>query len=106
MTPMDTLLATITALQADDLQRWVRDALIAPEHIDQPWEFAEPECARIRLICTLQYDLEVSSDALPVVLSLLDQLYRTRADLQALSQAVLRQDPAVKAEILRTLAQA
>ncbi len=103
MTPFDTLVGSIAALRPDDLERWVRDALIAPVRHEQPWVFAEPECARIRLICTLHYDLEVTSDALPVVLSLLDQLYQTRADLRALTDAVLRQGPEVQADILRTL---
>ena len=57
------------------------------------------ECARVRLICTLTYELEIDSGALPVVLSLLDQLYDTRQRLLSLSRAVAVQDKTIQAAI-------
>ena len=47
------------------------------------------ECARVRLICTLRYELEIDPDTLLVVLSLVDQLYDTRQRLLSLAQQLL-----------------
>jgi chaperone modulatory protein CbpM len=61
------------------------------------------ECARVRLICTLHYELEIDVDTLPVVLSLVDQLYDTRQRLLSLTAAIAAQDPNVQAAIIAAL---
>jgi len=109
MTPMDELVATIAALRREDLEHWMRETLIAPLPQSpgtsiRTWYFSESECARIRLICTLHYDLEVASDTLPLILSLLDQLYASRNRLDALSRAISAQPPDVRDAILAALA--
>jgi len=73
MMRVDELVATIPSLQRSDLEAWIRDALVAP--VAETLRFSEMECARVRLICTLHYELEIGADTLPVVLSLVDQLY-------------------------------
>ena len=65
--------------------------------------FTDMECARARLICTLHYELEIDADTLPVVLSLVDQLYDTRQRLLSLTAAVAAQDQAVQAAIIAAL---
>ena len=65
--------------------------------------FSDSECARVRLICTLTYELEIDSGALPVVLSLLDQLYDTRQRLLSLSRAVTLQDKTIQAAIIAAM---
>ena len=101
--PFNALVAATRHLQPDDLHRWVRDELVVPSLIDDDLIFADADCARVRLICTLHYDLEVTADALPVILSLLDQLHRSRASLRALSAAVSAQDSTVRASIMALL---
>jgi chaperone modulatory protein CbpM len=61
------------------------------------------QCARVRLICTLHYELEVETETLPTVLSLIDQLYDTRQRLLSLTAAVAAQDESVQAAILAAL---
>ena len=61
------------------------------------------ECARVRLICSLHYDIEVDADTLPVVLSLIDQLYDTRQRLLSLSAAIAAQDKSIQAAILAAM---
>jgi chaperone modulatory protein CbpM len=61
------------------------------------------ECARVRLICTLHYELEIDAETLPIVLSLMDQLYDTRRRLLSLTAAVAAQDKDVQAAILAAL---
>ena len=102
MMAIDDLLATIPSLQRGDLEGWIRDELIAPQQ-DAGLSFSDMECARVRLICTLTYELEIDSGALPVVLSLLDQLYDTRQRLLSLTRAVTLQDKAIQAAIIAAM---
>ena len=105
MMAIDDLLTTIPSLQRSDLEGWIRDELVAPQQ-DAALSFSDMECARVRLICTLTYELEIDSGALPVVLSLLDQLYDTRQRLLSLTAAVAVQDKAVQAAIIAALSTA
>ena len=102
MMRVEDLVAAISALQRSDLEAWIRDALVAPEAETQL--FGEMECARVRLICTLHYELEIDAGTLPVVLSLIDQLYDTRQRLLSLTAAVAAQDKTVQAAIISAMA--
>jgi chaperone modulatory protein CbpM len=102
MMAIDDLLTTLPLLQRDDLEGWIRDELVIPEQ-DASLSFSDVECARIRLICTLTYELEIDSGALPVVLSLLDQLYDTRRRLLSLTRAVTVQDKTIQEAIIAAM---
>jgi chaperone modulatory protein CbpM len=102
MIAIDDLLATIPSLQRSDLEGWIRDELVIAER-HAGLSFSDMECARIRLICTLTYELEIDSGALPVVLSLLDQLYDTRRRLLSLTRAVTLQDKTIQAAIVEAM---
>lgn len=104
MTRIEDLVAAIAALRRADLELWISEALVTPQMQDDAVLFSEMECARVRLLCTLRYDLELADDALAVVAPLLDQLYDTRRKLRALSAAVAQQDAAVREAILAALA--
>lgn len=103
MIRVDEIVEQIDALQRSDLDAWIRDALISPQDEDGTPVFSEMECARIRLICTLHYELEIGAEALPVLLSLVDQLYQTRRRLLKLTAAVAAQDKAVQTAILAAI---
>jgi chaperone modulatory protein CbpM len=103
MTAVDDLLATISPLQRSDLEAWIRDELVAPRRDAGPLSFSDMECARVRLICTLTYELDIDAGTLPVVLSLLDQLYDTRQRLLSLTAAVAAQDETVQAAIIAAI---
>jgi chaperone modulatory protein CbpM len=104
MMAIDDLLASISTLQRSDLERWIGENLVAPREEAGSLLFSEMECARVRLICTLTYELEIDSGTLPVVLSLLDQLYDTRQRLMSLTRAVAAQDKTVQAAIVAAMA--
>ena len=99
MMAVDNLLATISSLQRADLERWINEELVVPEQDGGSLTFSDMECARIRLICTLTYDLDVDDSTLPLVLSLLDQLYDTRQRLFSLTRAIKTQDKTVQLAI-------
>ena len=103
MISLDDLVEVISALQRSDLEAWIREELVAPRHEAGTQLFGDMECARVRLICTLRYELEIDAETLPVVLSLVDQLYDTRQRLLSLTAAVAAQDKDVQATIIAAM---
>ena len=65
--------------------------------------FTDMECARVRLTCTLHYELEIDPETLPVALSLVDQLYGTQQRLMSLAATVAAPDQTVQAAIIAAL---
>ena len=103
MMRIDDLVERIAALQRSDLEAWIRDELVVPRQDAGTLLFTDMEFARVRLICTLRYELEIDADTLPVVLSLIDQLYETRQRLRSLTAAVTTQDKSVQAAIIAAM---
>lgn len=104
MMSFDELSAAIDALRHRDLQRWVAESWVSPLQEGSTLHFSETDCARVRLICTLRYDYEIEEDTMPVILSLLDQLYETRHRLNTLATAVASQDSQIRDTILKAVA--
>jgi chaperone modulatory protein CbpM len=103
MMRVDDLVAAISALQRNDLEAWIREELVVPRQEAGTPLFTDIECARVRLICTLHYELEIDADTLPMVLSLVDQLYDTRQRLLSLSSAVAAQGKDIQAAIIAAM---
>jgi len=103
MMAVDDLVAAIAALQRSDLEAWIRENLVMPRQEAGMLLFTDMECARVRLICALHYELEIDADTLPVVLSLVDQLYDTRKRLLSLTAAVAAQDQDIQAAIISAM---
>jgi chaperone modulatory protein CbpM len=76
-----------------ELTRWVEVGWVTPERRerDEP-AFTDLDIARVCLICDLRHDLAVEEETMPLVLSLLDQIYTLRRQMKALTGA-LRQQP-------------
>jgi chaperone modulatory protein CbpM len=103
MMRVDEIVQAIDALRRSDIDAWLGEQLISAQEGEGELVFSAMECARIRLICTLRYELEIDPESLPVVLSLVDQLYQTRQRLLSLAAAVAAQDEAVQAAVLAAL---
>ena len=103
MISIDDLVGTISPLQRSDLETWIREELVVPRQEAEMLLFTDMESARVRLICTLHYELEIDVDTLPVVLSLVDQLYDTRQRLLSLTAAIAAQDKNVQATIIAAM---
>ena len=100
MMRMAELIESVGSLRREDLEMWIGEAMVKPVEQEGEPIFGPVECARVQLICTLHYDMEIEADTLPIVLDLMDQLYETRERLNALSSAVLTQDEEVRTTIL------
>lgn len=103
MKRLEEVVAQIDALQRNDLDIWISEELISPHEDAGAMFFSEMECARIRLMCTLHYELEIEAETLPLVMSLIDQLYQTRQRLLKLTAAVAAQDKSVQTAILTAI---
>jgi chaperone modulatory protein CbpM len=99
MIGFDSLLREIGALDAAELTLWIDSGWVRPEGEPGAWLFHEVDVARVRLIVEMRRDLAIDADAVPVVLSLLDQLYGLRRELGALCGAVAAQPEATRQAI-------
>jgi len=95
----EDLLSTLPGLQAERLDLWVARAWVRP---DDGTVFAEIDVARVRLLVSLQDDLQIEAESVPVVLSLLDQLYEARRQLRLVRRAI---DEATTADLRAAIAQ-
>jgi chaperone modulatory protein CbpM len=85
---------TVTRLRLCVEQTWVK-----PARGDSGLLFDRLDVARLRLICELTEDLAVNDDALPLVLSLIDQKHNLERRLRVLAQAISEQDEAVREKL-------
>lgn len=103
MRGIEELLAEFAVLRREDLLVWIAEEMVRPEGPAEAPGFSEEARGRVRLLCTLRYELEIETGSLPVVMSLLDQLHDTRRQLRALAGAVTAQDQAVREAIIAAL---
>ena len=96
--------ATVTALFSGltqvELTTWVERGWVIPDAAGSGLEFREIDVARVRLIHDLRHGMDVGEDAMPLVLSLLDQVYELRSRLKSLLHAVELQPHDVQRAIL------
>lgn len=102
----DDVCAVVERLQAERLRVWVRHGWVRPIRRADAVVFTEVDVARVRLVCHLEQDLSIDEETIPVVLSLLDQVYGLRAALRNLGEAVDRQPEEVRRAIRTAVAEA
>lgn len=104
---IDVLIAQVSGLTREDLEHWIANDWVRPEDAASggDYVFHAIDVARVRLIQELHHDLRINEEALPVVLSLLDQLYEQRRRLRALNDAIAAVAPEeVRHDLARHLA--
>lgn len=102
-------------LTADDLTRGIEGLTITHIHyfVTQRWLipvqtrpvllFTEIDIARAELLRDLHLDLGLDDEAMPLVLRLMDRMYRMRDDMRRLCGAIAEQPEEVRAAILASL---
>lgn len=86
-----TVLASVENISLRQLRSWVRKGWVRPVKDRQREVFTDTDIARVRLICHLKHDLRITDDAIPVVLSLMDQVYGLRREMRILGKAIEQQ---------------
>lgn len=87
ITEVATLFPDITIVE---LTQWVEQGWVVPDADGTVLVFREIDVARVRLIHDLRHDMDLGEDAIPLVLSLLDQIYELRSQLKAALHALGR----------------
>jgi chaperone modulatory protein CbpM len=77
-----------TGLKREDLERWIVENWIKPDRDGGDYVFEEVDVARVELIYELHHQLDIDEAAIPVVLSLLDQIYDLRRRMRELGEAL------------------
>ena len=84
-----------TKLERGQLVAWIEEGWIAPAQDGESFLFDEVDAARVNFICELVRDMMIGEEAIPVVLSLVDQINALRGTLrQVLLAAEELPDPA------------
>ena len=98
-----SVVALFPDLPETELLSWVERGWVRPEGTEPDWVFQEIDVARVRLIHDFGRAMAVPEDTMPLVLSLLDQVYTLRGQMRALAHAVEGQPEAVRDAILAAL---
>jgi chaperone modulatory protein CbpM len=97
------LVDQIDALTLRQLRSWVRRGWVRPAGSRPRLAFSDLDVARVELICQLRQEMEVTEQSMPVVLTLLDQVYGLREQMRRVVAAIEAQPNAVKRDIARQL---
>lgn len=95
------VVATVRRVELHELRQWIAEGWVRPASGDSGPVFDDLDVARIRLVCDLRTDMSLSDDAVPVVLSLLDQVHGLRRELRNLAEAVEMQPEDIKLAIVK-----
>lgn len=91
----------IQGLTVRRLRSWVSRGWVQPVTTEADLHFREVDIARLDLIRQLKSDMNVNNSAIPIVLSLIDQLHGVRYELRSLAKAVEVQQEDVRIAIMK-----
>lgn len=95
------ILIEIESLTAVQLHIWISEDWIRPAQSDSQPVFNEADVARVRLLDMLHNQLDIDSEAIPVILSLLDQVHDLREQMRIICAAIEAQPNDIRNEILK-----
>jgi chaperone modulatory protein CbpM len=103
MMRVTAVVALFPDLPERELLSWVDRGWVRPEGSDPDFVFQEIDVARVRLIHDFRHSMAVAEDTMPLVLSLLDQVYTLRGQIHAIARAVEGQPEPVRAALLAAI---
>ena len=108
MKRLEDVLSELRTVERTEIMTWIEAEWVRPERDETGPQFEPIDLARLRLIKELREDLEIGPEAMPVVLSLVDEMYTLRRHLAALARAMSEVPSEVRATVrsrCRTLLQ-
>ncbi len=101
-------LESVTSLFVDldgvELRRWISESWVRPDPADGGnWTFHEVDIARVRLIYDLRREFDTPEETVPMILSLVDQIYELRAQLKSTMEIIYRQPEDIRQTLLTAL---
>jgi chaperone modulatory protein CbpM len=100
ITAVTTLFSDLTQVE---LVTWVERGWVIPDTAGDGPEFREIDVARVRLIHDLRRFMDIGEDAMPLVLSLLDQVYELRSRMKSVLHALESQPRDVQTAVLTAM---
>lgn len=84
---LDEILAR-ARIERETLESWIAEGWVEPERAGDGYSFDEADAARVGFIVELTRELAIGEEAVPVVLSLVDQLNVMHVTLRRVMQTV------------------
>jgi chaperone modulatory protein CbpM len=107
MNSLETVALLFEDLATGELAGWVAQRWIQPEpDASGGWSFRDIDIARTWLIYDLRREMATPEETMPIVLSLLDQIYELRCMVDGFVQVLAEQPAAVQEAIQTGLARA
>ncbi|MCA3261818.1 MAG: hypothetical protein ING44_07745 [Telmatospirillum sp.] len=98
MNSLETVALLFEDLETGELAGWVAQRWIQPEPDadGDGWSFRDIDIARTRLIYDLRHEMETPEATMPIVLSLLDQIYELRRLVDGFGAVLAEQPTAIR----------
>ncbi len=97
MNTLETVALLFEDLASGELAGWIAQRWIQPEpDEDGGWSFCDIDIARTRLVYDLRRELDTPEATMPIVLSLIDQIYELRRVVDGFGQVLAAQPSAVR----------
>ena len=104
MITVEVLITEVSGLRRQDLENWISRDWVRPDQQKGEYLFQEIDVARVRLIRELRDEMAVNEETLPIVLSLLDQVYELRRRVREIGDVIEHVAPQdVREEVVRRL---
>ena len=89
MKRIDDVLSKIERLtNKQTLEDYIARGWVRPVRDETDYIFDEMDIARIQLVCELHIEMKFEIDAVDLILSLIDQLYESRAQFEQLAKTL------------------
>ena len=99
----DQVLLRVAELSVTRLRGWVDRGWVTPASTGNGDEYDEIDIARIDLIRQLRDELSVDPDTVPILLSMIDQVYSLRRELRFVMRAIEGQPKQTRSKIIDEL---
>lgn len=100
MMTLEDVLRLHGRIERVELEAWIAWRWVRPERTAGGLRFDAADLARVRLIHEIRHEMGIEPDSVPVVLSLLDQVYDLRRQLRALAESLAESPDEVQREVL------
>lgn len=105
----EEVLRLIPDLTRDELVEFVESGWLKPKEEGQAasgrFVFLKVDVARAQFITDLRHSMRVNDEAVPVILSLVEQVHTLRSDLDTLAKCIQTQGPDIRSKIEETIRQ-
>lgn len=99
------LLDVLQGLADQQLDALISAGAVLPVHSESGQRFRDVDVARLRLILDLDDAFSLDTDAMTLVLSLVDQVNGLRGDMQAVLRAVAAEEPSTRARLRQVISE-